>query len=362
VLAPRLGEAEEGADPGALMARYRAECRERRRQAALAARRGDLEQALGARREAETAAERDRRLRREAELRLRQAAAAVAIAGDGLEAVAERLTATCERLAVEVEQLRRDREEWGVLQALLGGRSLAEVEEGVRRLESAVGSAAEEPPAAGEEDGDLAELERRFDEERRRLDQLTGEVSAREHDLPDVAAAEEHRDRAEEEHKRVGELEQVLDLAQRFLAEARDRVQRDIAPRLARSIVKRLPAVTGGRYREALVDPATMIVKVREEGGEWREVSRLSHGTAEQVYLLARIALAEHLALTGEPAPLLLDEVTVHADAQRTAALLDLLHTLSRERQVVLCSQEIEVLAWGRQNLTGARDRMTELA
>lgn len=68
-------------------------------------------------------------------------------------------------------------------------------------------------------------------------------------------------------------------------------------------------------------------------------IDRLSHGTAEQVYLL-RLALAEHLCATGESAPLLLDDVTVQADGDRARGMLELLHALSAERQVVLFSQE----------------------
>ena len=69
-------------------------------------------------------------------------------------------------------------------------------------------------------------------------------------------------------------------------------------------------------------------------------VDRLSAGTADQVYLLLRVALAQHLAATGETCPLLLDGVTAQADGERTPEILDLLLKLGDQRQVVLSTQE----------------------
>jgi uncharacterized protein YhaN len=80
----------------------------------------------------------------------------------------------------------------------------------------------------------------------------------------------------------------------------------------------------------------------------------LSHGTAEQVYLLLRIALAQHLARPGTVCPLLLDDVTVHADTQRTEQLLELLLAAAQERQIILFTQQDQVRDWARSRLAGA--------
>lgn len=92
-------------------------------------------------------------------------------------------------------------------------------------------------------------------------------------------------------------------------------------------------------------------VRVRAAGGTWREATRLSHGTAEQIYLLLRVAMAEHLVTTGEPILLLLDDPTVQADRQRTEAIMGVLHRLSADRQIIVFSQEDEVHAWARASL-----------
>ena len=101
------------------------------------------------------------------------------------------------------------------------------------------------------------------------------------------------------------------------------------------------------------MDPEKLEVRVRtNNGSELRDATYLSHGTAEQIYLLLRVGLAEHLTRQGETYPLLLDDVLVQCDSIRKRALLEVLKEISTERQVMLFSQEDEVLAWGQQHLT----------
>src|SRR3546814_11365489 len=67
--------------------------------------------------------------------------------------------------------------------------------------------------------------------------------------------------------------------------------------------------------------------------GAWRQARLLSGGTREQIYLLLRVAMAQHLVTTGEMAPLLLDEVTAQADTDREREILDMLLALATDRQ-----------------------------
>jgi uncharacterized protein YhaN len=122
-----------------------------------------------------------------------------------------------------------------------------------------------------------------------------------------------------------------------------------------------VPRITQGRYDDIRVDPATLEVQAHEAAGQFRTATVLSHGTTEQLFLLLRLALAEHLATTGESAPVVLDDVTVQSDTQRTIAILDLLLDISRVRQVVLFSQEDEVVRWAEEALEQPSDRLIRL-
>jgi uncharacterized protein YhaN len=157
-----------------------------------------------------------------------------------------------------------------------------------------------------------------------------------------VAEAEEALEAANAERARVHRLQH-----------AQARVHRDIAPVLAVTVNRWLPTVTAGRYTDVMVNPTTLQVQVCGPSRRWREADLLSYGTAEHVYLLLRVALADHLTRNHDTCPLILDDVTVHADSARTRDILDLLLKIAEERQVIIFTQEEQVAAWAREHLTG---------
>ena len=187
----------------------------------------------------------------------------------------------------------------------------------------------------------------------------SGELDPIARALPNVAEAKEALSQAGAELERLERLRETLATAQEFLERAQETVHRNIAPVLVATLEKWLPLVTNGLYKRATVDPETLNVRVRGENGEWRDATLLSHGTAEQIYLLLRIAMVDHLTKgAAETCPLLLDDVTAHCDEMRTAAILNLLHGISEERQVIVFSQQSSVLTWAAANLDPERDRM----
>ncbi|MCC7367233.1 MAG: AAA family ATPase [Chloroflexi bacterium] len=181
--------------------------------------------------------------------------------------------------------------------------------------------------------------------------ELRTQIAERKRNLTIVAEAEEQLATAEAELARIDALDHTLELTRSFLLRAQERVHRSIAPRLAEQVTAWLPLVTAGRYTEAIVDPASLAVGVRAENGIWRDAGLLSHGTAEQIYLLLRIALADQLTRHGELCPLILDDPTPHFDTERTLAVLDLLLKVAKDRQVILFSQEPEILTWAQCHL-----------
>ena len=80
-----------------------------------------------------------------------------------------------------------------------------------------------------------------------------------------------------------------------------------------------LKRLTGGRYPRVWTPFGESALCVDDQQGQSRRVEALSRGTREQVYLSLRLALASAYSRRGAGLPLILDDVFVNFDAQRSA-------------------------------------------
>lgn len=251
--------------------------------------------------------------------------------------------------------------------AAQAGRLLAELRaDAVRLREEAAALASQVVPsmldaARGAAPDRLAPAEQEARGARAAGDTARGQLEQLAADLPSLADAEDELAVATGELERVERLDRTLAATIGFLQRAEERVHRSVAPVLRATVLEWLPAVTGGRYADCRVDPESLQVEVLDAGGAWRSAALLSHGTAEQIYLLLRLALARHLVTDGEVCPLILDDALAAGDAERKQGLLDSLHAVSAGTQVILFTHEEDVQAWARQRLSGPRDALTEL-
>ena len=257
-----------------------------------------------------------------------------------------------------VGELGSAQRQWAELQALLHGRTPQQLrQEAGRATRQARDIGAEADPALlaainpATAAGELADLRENAREAGRTAANASGDLQRFARSITNVAEAEEALQTAQDELARVRELAETLDLTSQFLKRAQDRVHRSIAPALAATIRQWLPAVTAGRYTDVTVNPTTLQVNVCGPTRRWRQADLLSYGTAEQVYLLLRIALADHLTGQHDTCPLILDDATVHADLARTHDILGLLLKIAAGRQVILFTQEEQVAAWAREHL-----------
>jgi hypothetical protein len=369
-LADRGVPASAEDDVVAVAAAYVAACAARGRQLRDAERREALSVELATRRAAEDGlrlvAERERALLDE----LRAAAQAAGVdAGGDPEAIGAALEAWRGERAASLDAAQRALAEWQQLQSLLDGGSIDDLRaEAARRRERAnelaLGLRPEEIalPAGIDPDDHVAELRRAAQALEREHDTARGSLRAKRDALPDVAEAEEACAGARGELDRVQRLAATIEATLGLLRAAQERVHRDLAPILAQAVGRWLPIVSGSRYVEASVDPASLAIRVKEAAtGQWRQARLLSEGTREQIYLLLRVAMAEHLVITGERSPLLLDEVTAQADGARKRELLGVLHRLSEERQVIVFTHDDEVAAWAEAELRAPQDALVRL-
>ena len=347
---------------------YRQACGRRALDAREAARSGPLTAELAASRAAEQRATQDLEARKVAADQIVAAAQACGFSPARPEKCAVALEEWSTRRGTTLGELVHAQEEWAELQALLAGRNLADLEEAARaadleasQLEATVAPALLESPTKKAEDCDQSKLREQVRKAAQRADTAAGELAQFAAGLDPVCEAEEALEAAEAEMARVRELDETLTLTRRFLESAQTQVHRDIAPVLARTVRRWLPLLTGGRYTDVTVDPITLQVHVCGPLKHWRQAEHLSYGTAEQIYLLLRVALADHLTMGHDTCPLILDDVTVHADSDRTLDVLELLLDISQQRQVILFTQEDQVAAWARDKLAPPSHAVHEL-
>jgi hypothetical protein len=358
--------AEPGADPRPAYDRYLAACQDRAAAATAAAGAEALRRELDSAHAAEQLAARAARAIADAEAGLRVVLAATEPGADPqmpIEDVVARLEAWQAARADETVQAERSIREFEELSGLLDGRSVADLNAEADRAEERAASlvAAAGPdavPLDGDEQAAADEVERR----REAAASLSGAMDVREADLVDVAAAEELAIAAHGRIEAVTELASVIDETMTLLEAAQRQVHRDLAPVLATAIREWLPTLSRGAYVEAGVNPADLSIEVKEATtGAWRQAKLLSEGTREQIYLLLRLAMAQHLVTTAESAPMLLDEVTAQADTDRKRAILDMLQAMAVERQLVLFTHDDAVLDWAETHLQGDSNRVIRL-
>ena len=307
--------------------------------------------------------------RKQAAAALRAAAAAVGVTAVDPEAQVTALNAWQRARRQRLEEQARHGAQWDELQQVRGGRTVdemraqatalrAEAEALAARVDATrLTSVRTESTAADA----LDRFEARAREARAACDTVRGELVQRAVSLPSVVGAEEESAAAERHLAHVEELGQTVEATIEFLQRAEERVHRDIAPVLKQTVLGWLPQVTGGRYDDCKVDPESLKVDVRGGTGPWRDAQELSRGTAEQVYLLLRVALARHLTGQDEACPMILDDVVAACDGERKKAVLRTLQALGGETQVILFTHEEDVLAWSRNYLSEPEDRLVLL-
>ena len=94
------------------------------------------------------------------------------------------------------------------------------------------------------------------------------------------------------------------------------------------------------------------VIVGRRNNGDVVQMDGLSEGSRDQLYLSLRLAALDlHLAESHEPMPLILDDLLITFDDDRTRAILPQLADLSRRTQIFLFTHHEHVVELFRQTL-----------
>ena len=150
-------------------------------------------------------------------------------------------------------------------------------------------------------------------------------------------------------------------LLQEEMAAYRDQHQGPVLARAGELFAE----LTLGRYRGIdtdVTDKGVVQLLARAGSGATVDVAGLSTGTRDQLYLALRLASLEQFAQQGRALPVILDDLFVHFDDQRTAAGLRVLAGLAGHMQVLLFTHHERVAAQARTELDTSQVTVLQLS
>jgi len=136
----------------------------------------------------------------------------------------------------------------------------------------------------------------------------------------------------------------ALDWSVQTLESLRTEFERNHQPPILARAKAHLEWLSGGRYVNLWTPLGEHSLCVDDRDGNTLIVEHLSGGTREQLFLAIRLALIEHFTDQGAELPVVLDDILVNFDEERTQAAIDLLlDQASRHQQVLFftCHQHL---------------------
>jgi uncharacterized protein YhaN len=148
-----------------------------------------------------------------------------------------------------------------------------------------------------------------------------------------VAELEQRRHALLAQRDDLVEQWQIARTARAVVADTLESFERERQPGVLRRAGEHLQQVTDGAYRGLLQQGEELLLQDAQQ--RTCTVDVLSRGTAEQLYLCLRLALAEDLSDRGQSLPFVMDDVLVNLDPERSHALAGLLGEVARTSQIL---------------------------
>lgn len=159
----------------------------------------------------------------------------------------------------------------------------------------------------------------------------------------DIAKISDELENARFELKERKEELEVLNEAKNIFELAKEEQRNNFAPHLAKKVSSIFSVVTGGKYKDLLLDEK-FFAHIKNED-EYQKQEILSEGTLDQLYFSVRFGIIE---LVGEkPLPIFLDDAFIRYDEKRLLKVLSFLKDYSKKCQVIISScqtREKEIL------------------
>ena len=185
-----------------------------------------------------------------------------------------------------------------------------------------------------------------------KLKEIREKEEAKEALKKEIDNIEKEIDSIEDVTKRLSEIEEEIDFYQDKIEQNKEKImvaniaieniklisdyiRGDFMPLLKNAISENFSYVTGGRYKEVLIDEDMNISVINADNNEIVEISSLSGGTLDQLYISLRLGLS-NLISSNKKIPLILDDSFIQYDEERLKKSLEILDKEKNRRQVIL--------------------------
>ncbi len=178
---------------------------------------------------------------------------------------------------------------------------------------------------------------RQHEQELRHLLEQKGRFSQ---SLEHLLQEEEHQKLLVHREMTTAQLEQdveryaVMAISTALIRKVKQVYEEERQPVVLKHASRMISIMTDGRYIRVLSVPGETRIRLEQENGQLVDSTVLSRGTAEQLYLVMRLALAIE-ATKSIKLPLLLDDLFVNFDRTRLAAAARLIAELAHDRQII---------------------------
>ncbi len=120
-----------------------------------------------------------------------------------------------------------------------------------------------------------------------------------------------------------------------LLKRARSEFEKEHQPKVLMDASSIFSRITGGRYCQIIAPLSGNGLQIIDATGQVKDLSTLSRGTSEQLYLALRFAYIKNYSFGGEVMPVIMDDILVNFDPMRARLASQAICELSKERQVL---------------------------
>ncbi|MEX2414514.1 MAG: AAA family ATPase [Paenibacillaceae bacterium] len=167
-------------------------------------------------------------------------------------------------------------------------------------------------------------------------------------EMDNLQSGGQHAELLQRHQEQIAEFQQLasqwaeLALSAELMRRAKEIYERERQPGVLLRASQYIRTITNGQFVRVVSRLGEKSIFVERESGEQLDSSFLSRGTAEQLYLAMRFALADEYSKTAA-LPLIMDDIFVNFDADRLSRTLTVLSDVAQRHQIILftCHEHI---------------------